>query len=318
MRQYFFVFCASLFLLLFVIGCEKSSNMATQPGNSMPVSQQNQAAMASLIAQDQLFTTDQTALSDAVPALAKTDTAILPRGWGRKIENATRSVSYNQLNDTTVIATVTNTLTGQVWIRIKQSPKDTIIYKPLSETIIHKVEFSQVPVFGFDSLRNWKMVAISGVQGGTNNGGLMIQNVTFYMNTDTVSVTNPLDSLFQVANMTHSRRWGVRELQPGSAASFRVQVTVKSTDPDSDIVVDHRPFWFSSGCSYRRASMALVSSVSNGDGTFTRVYQSDKWDWPSAFAGRYLVYVGAITRQSIYDNQAPFSSNIWAIPYVVE
>jgi len=292
--------------------------MATQPSNSIPVSQQNQAAMASVIAQDQLFTTDQTALSDAAPTLAKTDTAILPRGWGRKIENATRSVSYNQLNDTTVIATVTNTLTGQVWIRVKQSPHDTIIYKPLSETIIHKVEFSKVAVSGFDSLRNWKMTAISGVQGGTDNGGLIIQNVTFYMNTDTVSVTNPLDSLFQIAQMTHSRRWGVREMQPGSAASFKVQVTVKSTDPDSDIIVDHRPFWFSSGCIYRRALMALVSSVSNGDGTFTRVYQSDRWVWPSAFAGRYLVYVGAITRQSIYDNQAPFSSNIWAIPYVVE
>ena len=271
MRRQFIVLGSGLFLLLFMIGCEKSSNLSTQPGNSAPVSQQDQATIASIISNDPLLSvsTDQSALNDAVPTLAKTDTAILPRGWGRKIENATRSVSYEQVNDTTVIATVTNTLTGQVWIRLKQSPKDTIIYKPLSETIIHKVEFSQVPVPGFDSLRNWKEIAVSGVQGGTDNGGLIIQNVTLLMNTDTVSVTNPLDSLYQIINMTHSRRWGIRELQPKSAVSFNVQVTVKSTDPDSDVVVDHRPIWFSSGCNYQRASMALVSSASNGDGTFT-------------------------------------------------
>ena len=55
----------------------------------------------------------------------------------------------------------------------------------------------------------------------------------------------------------------------------------------------------------------------NGDGTFTRVYEND-WKWQSAFAGRYSVYVSAITRQSIYDDQAAFSSNVWALPYVVE
>ena len=271
MRRQFIVLGSGLFLLLFMIGCEKSSTLSTQPNNSLQNSQQ-QATVAGIISLDPLLSlkTDATALNDAAPtSLAKTDTAILPRGWGREIVDTTHNVSYNWLNDTTVIATVTNTLTGQVWIRVKQSPKDTIIYKPFSETIIHKVEFSQVPVPGFDSLRNWKEIAVSGVQGGTDNGGLIIQNVTLLMNTDTVSVTNPLDSLYQIINMTHSRRWGIRELQPKSAVSFNVQVTVKSTDPDSDVVVDHRPIWFSSGCNYQRASMALVSSASNGDGTFT-------------------------------------------------
>jgi hypothetical protein len=106
-------------------------------------------------------------------------------------------------------------------------------------------------------------------------------------------------------------------LKPNFATQFKVQVTVKSTDPDSDVVVAHRPLWFNTGCAYGRASMKLLSSVSNGDGTFTRVYEND-WKWQSAFAGRYSVYVSAITRQSIYDDQAAFSSNVWALPYVVE
>jgi hypothetical protein len=316
MKLYFFILGAGLFFLLCIMGCEKSSTLSTQPINSTPVSQQDQTAMGSLISQDALFSTDKTALNDNVQTLAKTDSAILPHGWGRKIDNTSRSVVYDHLNDTTVLATVTNTLTGQVWIRIKRNTlKDTIIYKPLSETITRKVEFRQASIAGFDSLRNWKMTAISGVQGGTVNSGLIIQNVTFFIDDDTISVSNPLDSLFQFVR--GYRRWGVRELRPNLAVQFKVQVTVKSTDPDSDIVVAHRPLWYMTGCAYGRASMKLLSSVSNGDGTFTRVYEND-WNWQRAFPGRYSVYVGAITRQSIYDDQAAFSSNVWALPYVVE
>jgi hypothetical protein len=106
-------------------------------------------------------------------------------------------------------------------------------------------------------------------------------------------------------------------LRPNFAAQFKIQVTIKSADPDSDIVVAHRPLWFSKGCAYGRASMKLLSSISNGDGTFTRVYEND-WKWQKAFAGRYSVYVSAITRQSIYDDQTAFSSNVWALPYIVE
>jgi hypothetical protein len=315
MKLYYCILGTVLVLVLFIMGCEKSSTMSTQPGISTPVSQQDQTTMGGLISQDVLFTTDVTALNDNVQTLAKTDSVIMPRGWGRRIDNASRSVTYDHINDTTVLATVTNTLTGQVWIRVKQSPKDTIIYKPLAETITRKVEFRQASIAGFDSLRNWKIVAISGVQGGTANNGLIIQNITFFIDDDTVNVVNPLDSLFQFVK--GYKRWGVRELRPNLAAQFKVQVTVKSTDPDSDIVVAHRPLWYMTGCAYGRASMKLLSSVSNGDGTFTRVYEND-WKWQRAFPGRYSVYVGAITRQSIYDNQAAFSSNVWALPYIVE
>ncbi len=315
MRNQLIVLGAGLLLLLSIFGCEKSSDMATQPGMGVQVTSQDQSAMGSLIARDPIFTTDAAALSDDVPSLSKIGTAIVPHGWGRKIQNVSRTVTYDHVDDSTVIATVTNTLTGQVWIHVKQSPNDTIIYKPLEETIIRKVEFRQVSIAGFDSLRNWRMAAVSGVQGGTVNNGLIIQNITFFIDDDTVSVTNPLDSLFQFVR--GYKHWGVRELLANHAAQFKVQVTVKSTDPDSDIVVAHRPVWFSHGCAYGRASMKLLSSTSNGDGTFTRVYEND-WKWQSAFVGRYSVYASAITRQSIYDDQTAFSSNVWALPYIVE
>ena len=85
MRLYYFILGAGLFLFLCFMGCEKSSTLSTQPGNSTTVSQQDQTTMESLIAQDALFTTDKTALNDNVQTLAKTDTAIMPHGWGRTI-----------------------------------------------------------------------------------------------------------------------------------------------------------------------------------------------------------------------------------------
>jgi hypothetical protein len=219
------------------------------------------------------------------------------------------------VNDSTVIATVTNTLTGQVWIRIKQTPKDTIIYKPLTETLVHKVEFMRVPLSNFSQLSNWKMVAVSGTQGGTNNMGILIQNVTLIINRDTIQVMNPLDSLFQIPSGPKPQRWGLREWLANSADIFKVMVTVKSTDPDSDVVTAHRPLWFELAGHYVRAQMILVSSVANGDGTFTRVYENS---WNGSFAGRFNVFVSALTRQSIYDNQAPFASQIWGVPFIVQ
>ena len=82
MKLYYGILGAALILALCMMGCEKSSTLSTQPGNSTPVSQQDQTTMESLISQDALFTTDKTALNDNVQTLAKTDTAIMPHGLG--------------------------------------------------------------------------------------------------------------------------------------------------------------------------------------------------------------------------------------------
>ena len=315
MRQSIAVITSACLLFLFYLGGCERSNMATQPDQTRPVAQQDQIAMGSIIAQDQLFTTDAAALSDADPSLAKTDAAIVPNGWGRKIQSTSRTVTYNQVNDSTVIATVTNTLSGQVWIRVKQTPRDTIIYKPLAETLVHKVEFMRIPLQNFPQLSNWKMVAVSGTQGGTSNMGISIQNVTLFAGQDTVQIMNPLDSLFQIPVTPKHQRWGLREWDANPTDLFKVIVTVKSSDPDSDVVTAHRPIWFEFAGRFMRAQMSLVSSVVNGDGTFTRVYENS---WNGSFTGRFNVFVSALTRQSIYDNQAPFASQVWGIPFIIQ
>ncbi len=309
-RSIALVLGVGLFSLIYFSGCEKSSNMVTQPVG--PVSQQSQSEISGLISNDPLFTTDATALSDGAPPLGKIDSAITPRLWGRQITDVSRNITYDQIDDTTVVATITINLTGRVWILARGTMRDTTFYKPLAETIEHKAKF--VRFVGQDTTHvHWRLVAVSGTQGGTTNGGIVIQNVTFFLGNDTVQVMDPLNSYFEFGHR-FSRMW-LPEVLENPSESFKVQVTVKSMDPDSDIVSAHRPIWFGMGCIYRRAAMRLVSSTPNGDGTFTRVYEHS---WQGAFMGRFNAFVGAVTRQSIFDDNAPFSSSIWGIPFIVD
>jgi hypothetical protein len=189
----------------------------------------------------------------------------------------------------------------------------TIITKSLNETIVHKVEFARVPLPGFTQLHNWRMVAVSGAVGGTTNGGITIQSVMYLIGDDTIQVSSPLDSLFRIGH--RNVRSGLREFVQSADLPFRIVVAVRSTDPDSDIVVAHRPTWSFGIFGYHRAPMMLVSSASDGDGTFTRVYETT---WRGTTFGRFQAVVSVITRQSIYDDQAPFSSQVWGIPYIVD
>jgi hypothetical protein len=300
---------AGLSLLLFVSGCERTSNIPTQPRN--PVSQGDQIEISGMISQDALFSTDNSALNDSDPAIRGTVGGAIPWFWGRWIKNASRDITFDQIDDTTVQATITVKLSGELWVHVKNVSIDTVLFKPIEESIVHKARF--VKFAGMDTSHvHWKLIAVSGLQGGTVNAGIAIRNVEFFIDTNTISISDPLGTFFSM--VWGCGLWQCPFLRPDPAAGFKVQVTVSSTDPDSDIVVSHRPMWFAGGCGYHRDGMKLVSSVPNGDGTFTRVYESA---WEGAYTGRFNVFIGAITRQSIYDYQAPFSSSLWGIPYVV-
>ena len=95
---------------------------------------------------------------------------------------------------------------------------------------------------------------------------------------------------------------------------LRVQVTVTSSAADSDFVYVHRPYFYAGQWQYR-AHMNLVSSASNGDGTYSRVYELS---WKGVWQGRQDVLVSAVTRGSILDDAAPFSSQIWGVPFIVQ
>lgn len=301
-----------LFSALCLIGCSKNSNPVTQNNN---LGQPDQAALEQMVSQDALFTSDASILNDGSTALAKSAGAFIPKNWARliNVDSVSRTVTFNKIDDTTVIATVTTYIAGQVGIRVKQTPTDTIIYKPLSETFKRNVRFVRITSKIDTTQFHWRLDAVTPMAGGTDSSGITILSVTFFTDSDTLQITDPLNYYLPIRRPMI--RWCMPELPQSVTTGFKIQVTVKSTDPDSDIVVAHRPIWFLRAGVYRRASMSLVSSVSNGDGTYTRVYENS---WQGAWSGRHEAIVDAITRQSIYDETAPFSSQVWGIPYIVQ
>jgi hypothetical protein len=106
----------------------------------------------------------------------------------------------------------------------------------------------------------------------------------------------------------------VPELTADINVPIRAQVTVTSSAPDSDFIYVHRSY-FNAGQWQYRAHMNLVSSAPNGDGTFTRLYEIS---WKGVWLGRHNMLVSAVTRGSILDDTAPFSSQIWGVPFIVQ
>jgi hypothetical protein len=61
--------------------------------------------------------------------------------------------------------------------------------------------------------------------------------------------------------------------------------------------------------------MACVSQADNGNGTFTRQFEIH---WPVHFhLGFFNAGVDALTKETLFDDQAPYSVSWWGIPYRV-
>ena len=300
-------------LALGFTGCEK--NNLVEPMTS------DKDAMTSIVADDALFQVDALLLNDGDPttalsslnSLGKVSTPIIPRTWGRKIESFSRTVNFTALTDSTAIATVTHTLDGFVWITAKYSPQDiavSTIKKNFTETIIHNVKFVRINRTK-DLRNNWRISEISAIKGGTAGSQITITELRFYTAYDTVIITDPANTFLKLA--TGIGRF-VPELTADVNTPIRVQASVRSFAPDSDFVYVHRPY-FNAGQWQYRAHMNLVSSSSNGDGTYDRVYEIS---WKGVWLGRHNMLVSAISRGSILDDTTPFSSQIWGLPFIVQ
>jgi hypothetical protein len=291
---------------LWLAGCEKS--------NPTQTTTTDKDAMTELVANDNLFSPENSILNDGNPdaSLQKTTETIIPKAWGIKILSFDRNINFTMLSDTTAAAVVTNTIGGFVWLYPKDSTKQ-LVKKNFTEVTNRNVKFVRI-LRDKDLQKNWKISELSILQGGTTNSGITIQEVVFFIGNDTLDITDPLNYYLKVGQT--DGRWRLREVpQSSTAPLFKIQVTVNSTDPDSDIVVAHRPTWFLGHGIYRRAPMMLISSVLNGDGTLTRVYEHS---WQGAWTGRHNVVVNAVTRQSIFTDSVAVSSQLWGIPFIVQ
>lgn len=303
-------------LMIYVFGCSEKDNQIVDPQTS---SSTTKSSISSVIASDDFFLTEEPNLEDgqAMPleygsGLGKTDSAIIPFRFGKKIDKVERNTTYFQPSDSVVIATTTRTITGRFFIAGSYSGSgkfiDTLIRKPFVETETRVARFVRVDSTGLPPWKGWRLTQLSLLKGGTANTDVVInQAVIFLPSGDSLLVTSPNDYFLNVNKRPHQ----VPEIHRGD--QLLIQVTLTSTQVDTEVVflrygADRRGF------NRFRQRFHLVSQTQNGS-TYTRVYEiSVKAHWNF---GRFNAVVEAITHQSIFDDTAPFDNNYWGVPYVV-
>jgi len=303
-------------LMIYAFGCSEKDNQIVDPQTS---NNANSSAIASVISSDDFFLTEEPNLEDgqAMPleygsAFDKTDSAIFPIRFGKKIDKVDRSTTYDQQSDSVVIATTTRTITGRFFIVGSYSNSgrsaDTVIRKPFVETETRVARFVRVDSTGLPPWKGWRLTALSLLKGGTENTDVVInQAIIFLPSGDSLVVTSPNDYFLNVGK----RPPQVPEIRRGD--QLLIRLTLTSTQPDTEVVflrhgADKRGF------NRLRQRFHLVSETQNGFG-YSRVYEiTVKAHW---HFGRFNAVAEAITHQSIFDDAAPFENNYWGVPYVV-
>lgn len=305
--------------ILLLAGCESFMTPDEQ------LTEQDLAALKQMILSDPLYTIDPIMLNDGAPpsfSLSQSGTTavpIIPIAWGRNITSVNRDITFSQVNDTTLIATLTHRLEGTVFIVAKYSTQDTgrtIIRKPFTEVTVRKIKFYKTTrnVRSDSTHKGWRPAEVSAVKGGTTNSEITITKMELTIGTTTTTITDPTEYFMKLPSTMGGVRPGIFNVLPRQ--SLNVRVTLTSADPDTDWVAIHRPFMMMGNRPDQmrpsKERMRLVSQTQVG-ANFQRVYEAT---WESNIPGPHTFFVSALTRSSLHDDQARFSSQIWGVPYI--
>jgi hypothetical protein len=183
-----------------------------------------------------------------------------------------------------------------------------VVSKPFTETTTRNVRFWRIA--RTDRPRdNWRFREISGVAGGTTNSQITFNQLVAIIGPDTLTITDPTDFYLRFPAFTGRRMPSI-----GGAAGIKVQLTLTSAESDTDLVFLHRPFQWLNPSVLRPARVRMTMVSQAGSGPYTRVYELT---WTGHVPGRHHFFVSGITRNSLFDDAAPWSTRMWGIPYLV-
>ena len=60
--------------------------------------------------------------------------------------------------------------------------------------------------------------------------------------------------------------------------------------------------------------MQLIWEPKTASG-YERVYEAS---WETVVPGRHSFFISAVTRSSLFDDEAPFSAQLWGVPYITQ
>ena len=308
---------------LLAAGC---SNQPSGPNTDVaPAGVTNETdAMKSQALQDQFVAnTEETFQDDAIEPMdygtfGKVEAAITPLRFGRFITSVTATATVTtQPGDSIAIVNIQKTIEGVLKIKALDSNGDTlanIIQKPFTDHTARNVVFKRVSRDAARFWKNWVPVGTSLVDGGTvaPNDNIHITQVQMFLPSgDTITVTDPEHYYLRYAwtKIFTGGRKDVPELLGGQRVIL--QATVESASSDTDFVALR---YGVGGLMRKRAHMNLVSETNNG-GTYTRVYEIT---FNVNFQrGWFHAGIDAVTRETLFDDQAPYSVSWWGVPYRV-
>ena len=314
MRERVILIAVSLIgLLVAILGCSKDALSPSGLSDEEAIRQQISQAdsVAEFLSSDDAVIDDQYEQAWEFGAVGKVATPIKVFRWGRKVDQITRTVIIVVEGDSAATATITKTITGHLVIAAAYSDTasfpETVIRKPFTERSERKVRFVRIarstsPEF------NWRPVALTLVAGKTLPDSLInftITSLDVITPDDTFHVTNPLDTWIRL------RRLRERLLFVGD--SVKLRLTVLSVDSAAELAIQRH-----GGLDRHRARMHLVSNTPVGGG-WERVYE--RVFIPHLSLGLYMAnysfVVDVISRESLYDDSAPFTNRFWGLPYAV-
>jgi len=210
------------------------------------------------------------------------------------------------------VATIVYTASGQILIPAVYSFQDTsvtLVTKPFNSTFTRLVKFHLAGVRPTGQ-PVWFPREISASEGGTQTPQLMINQVAVTVGGSSLTVTDPPTDYFMRLPL-----FGGRQVpECGTTDTITVQVTVTSTEADTDFVSLRHPWRVMPGV-WRpvHVRMRLISELQSG-ASYVRTYELS---WVGRDTGRHHFFVEAATRNSLFDDVAPWSTELWGIPYFV-
>lgn len=292
-------------LIALLAGCSKQGTLSGPDAGSAG---SDQADVASALASDPAYvdeeiseSADQTQLESATTASGEAGlaSAIRPLTFWRTIRSVERRFEFafadtdSTGRPTTAVVTVHRHMLGTFNLLVGDQvpegspPEAHVLRKPLADHGVRRVLLKRVPVSdpATDRRRGWRVVATSGVQITSRAAVTRIESLRIQSGPLDTTITNPL-AFFRL------RR--VLQLDP------LADVTLTATTLRNDDVV----------LLYLRDRR--VRFENHGDNTYSITFRvPDR-------TGLHHVGVNALSNGTLFDDQAPYDSQSWITPYLVQ
>ena len=249
--------------------------------------------------------------------LGKTAQEIFPVRVGQKMRMIDKNLNVVFEGDT-AYGTLTKTFEGILFIVASTDSitenldrADLTVYKKsFTTTTTRKIIFVKKDN-SKNPMKNWKISAVSLVEGGTLTDNVAIKSMTILLpNGESINVEEPNEYFL-------SRGPSLRRAIP-ILAQFKtvtVQVELQSVYSDKDFVT--LTYGALRSNKMKRAKKRFTLQREEFDGTYyNRLYEAE-WRIHQSKGFRHAV-VNVYPYQVIKDSEAPVESNSWGMPYVVK